>query len=323
MICKKTMATDEPQKPNHDLGCQHYKRKCKLLAPCCNRDYFCRICHDEKENHVLDRHAVKKVVCAKCEEVQEKLEKCTKCDIVFGKYFCSFCSLYDDEDKKQFHCKGCGLCRVGGRENFFHCETCDMCLALDLKDQHKCIEKSSRSNCAVCLEDLHTSRIEAHIPQCGHLIHRTCFREMIKTGNYACPICGESMLNMKEVWENLDEEIANCQMPEEYKDYLIQILCRDCHKESNVVFHVLGSKCTGCGSYNTCRTAGPKTNNPNVESGASNTSQPNQASNNVSEPVAANQPWLEMLESEGTAEQSVQTSDERKEPNTTNDQRST
>ncbi|VDI18316.1 RING finger and CHY zinc finger domain-containing protein 1 [Mytilus galloprovincialis] len=307
------MSTEEPQKPNDDLGCQHYKRKCKLLAPCCNRDYFCRICHDEKENHVLDRHSVKKVVCAKCEEVQEKHEKCTKCDIVFGKYFCSFCSLFDDEDKKQFHCQGCGLCRVGGRENFFHCETCDMCLALDLKDQHKCIVKSSRSNCAVCLEDLHTSRIEAHIPQCGHLIH----------SNYACPICGESMLNMKEIWENLDEEVANCQMPDEYKDYHIQILCRDCHKESNVVFHVLGSKCSECGSYNTCRTAGPESNNPNVVSGASNTSETNQASNNAPEPVAANQPWLEMLESEDTTEQSGQTSDERKESNTTNDQRST
>ena len=36
----------------------------------------------------------------------------------------------------------------------------------------QCVEESSRRNCAVCLEDLHTSRIDAHIPQCGHLIHR-------------------------------------------------------------------------------------------------------------------------------------------------------
>lgn len=35
----------------------------------------------------------------------------------------------------------------------------------------QCIEKSSHSNCPVCLEDLHTSRIAAHIPPCGHLIH--------------------------------------------------------------------------------------------------------------------------------------------------------
>lgn len=38
------------------------------------------------------------------------------------------------------------------------------------------------------------------------------------------------MVNMNEVWQNLDEEIAHCPMPEEYKDYHVQILCKDCHK---------------------------------------------------------------------------------------------
>jgi len=27
----------------------------------------------------------------------------------------------DTTSKKQFHCEDCGICRVGGRENFFHC----------------------------------------------------------------------------------------------------------------------------------------------------------------------------------------------------------
>jgi hypothetical protein len=26
--------------------------------------------------------------------------------------------------------KGCGICRIGGRENFFHCEICGCCYAL-------------------------------------------------------------------------------------------------------------------------------------------------------------------------------------------------
>ena len=52
----------------------------------------------------------------------------------------------------QFHCLGCGICRVGFRENYFHCDTCVACLPLSLKGAHKCIKESLRVNCPVCLE---------------------------------------------------------------------------------------------------------------------------------------------------------------------------
>lgn len=234
------------------------------MCPSCSKVYPCRICHDDVENHELDRFAVEKIVCSECNEIQKKQNKCEKCEVVFGTYFCSICSLFDDEDRQQFHCDGCGLCRVGGRENFYHCDKCDMCLAVDLKNKHKCIEKSSHSNCAVCLENLHSSRIAAHIPHCGHLIHSSCYERMMKTGNYACPLCGEAMVDMHDIWKQLDEEIAHCPMPEEYKDYHVQILCKDCHKESNIIFHVLGLKCAKCGSYNTCRAADPDPANKQV-----------------------------------------------------------
>lgn len=32
-----------------------------------------------------------------------------------------------------------------------------------------------------------------------------------------------------------------------------QVNCRDCHKESETNFHVIGFKCSECGSYNTVR----------------------------------------------------------------------
>lgn len=48
-------------------------------------------------------------------------------------YTCLVCNLFDDEDKDQYHCDGCGICRIGGRTNFFHCEVCNMCLPLQLK----------------------------------------------------------------------------------------------------------------------------------------------------------------------------------------------
>lgn len=37
------------------FGCKHYKRNCKLLAPCCNKLYTCIRCHDELTDHSLDR----------------------------------------------------------------------------------------------------------------------------------------------------------------------------------------------------------------------------------------------------------------------------
>lgn len=36
---------------------------------------------------------------------------CEDCGTEFGKYFCEKCRLYDNADKGQYHCDGCGLCR--------------------------------------------------------------------------------------------------------------------------------------------------------------------------------------------------------------------
>ena len=35
------------------------------------------------------------------------------------------------------------------------------------------------------------------------------------------------------------------------------ILCNDCGITSNVYFHIIGHKCSGCGSYNTRSTSPP------------------------------------------------------------------
>lgn len=129
-------------------------------------------------------------------------------------FTCLICNLFDDEDKDQYHCDGCGICRIGGRNNFFHCEVCNMCLPLQLKTNghrvsypffsinnmsvsffilvvrlslnefpiySQCVENISRSNCPVCLGDIHTSRYPCHIPDCGHLLHKTCFDQLVNT----------------------------------------------------------------------------------------------------------------------------------------------
>lgn len=58
------------------------------------------------------------------------------------------------------------------------------------------------------------------------------------------------------VWDSIDSTILNTEMPEIYRNYHVNILCRDCHEESKVVFHVIGLKCGGCGGYNTTRIGG-------------------------------------------------------------------
>jgi len=257
------------QDPDQNFRCQHYRRKCQFVTPCCNRVYRCRFCHDEEQNHPLRREDVNMVECSACGTRQGVTEYCSNCGIKFGMYFCYECKLYDDEDKQQFHCKGCGICRVGGRENYFHCHRCDMCLPNHLEGAHKCVEKVSRGNCPVCQEDIHTSRIPSQIPPCNHLIHKNCFDEMLSNGHYACPVCGVSMIDMKEIWKIYDKDIEETPMPEEYRHLFAKIKCRDCLQTSLSSFHILGIKCTSCGSYNTVRDKGPLVRLQNNGEGAS------------------------------------------------------
>ncbi|XP_066589689.1 RING finger and CHY zinc finger domain-containing protein 1 [Prorops nasuta] len=247
---KELAITDE------DYGCAHYKRKSKFVTPCCNKVYTCRFCHDEEEAHTVNRKEVTELICVLCDTRQPVQATCQYCHCRFGKYTCLECNLFDDEDRNQYHCDGCGICRVGGREKFFHCAVCNMCLPLQLQNGHKCVENVSHANCPVCLEDIHTSRIPCYIPNCGHLLHRPCFEELLRSGYYACPTCQVSLLDMSDLWSFLDKEVFEMPMPWRYRECKADILCKDCHEESTVQFHVVGLKCLNCGSYNTCRVRG-------------------------------------------------------------------
>jgi len=71
--------------------------------------------------HELDRKCVSDVQCALCHTVQPVAEACLACGTAFGRYTCLECRFFDDDVRKgQFHCDKCGICRVGGRDNFFH-----------------------------------------------------------------------------------------------------------------------------------------------------------------------------------------------------------
>lgn len=149
-------------------GCSHYRRGCGLIAPCCDKRYPCRHCHNEAESHEINRFAISEVVCLKCDKRQPISDHCIECNYVFGEYVCLKCRVWDMDFKGQWHCDGCGICRLGGKDHFFHCDRCGYCLSIALRGDHRCIERATRTGCAICLSDLHDTRTPLVVPACGH-----------------------------------------------------------------------------------------------------------------------------------------------------------
>lgn len=55
--------------PEASAACVHYERNCNIVAPCCNRVFGCRICHDELSppgHPPLNRFMIREVVCKNC-----------------------------------------------------------------------------------------------------------------------------------------------------------------------------------------------------------------------------------------------------------------
>lgn len=247
-----------------NFGCSHYRRRCKIRAPCCGEIFDCRHCHNESKNSIevdpLDRHDVprgeiKKVICSLCGTEQDVQQNCVSCGVCMGKYFCSICNFFDDDvSKDQYHCDKCGICRTGGAENFFHCDKCGCCYSKLLKGAHHCVEGAMHHNCAVCFEFLFDTTKDITALPCGHTIHMECVKEMVQHLQYACPVCSKSFCNMSRVWKRLDEEVASTPMPQMYESQMVWILCNDCGEKSEVNFHIVAQKCLKCQSYNTRQT---------------------------------------------------------------------
>mmetsp|Transcript_52863 Transcript_52863/g.141239 ORF Transcript_52863/g.141239 Transcript_52863/m.141239 type:complete len:261 (+) Transcript_52863:52-834(+) len=246
--------------PPPAYGCRHYRRRCKIVAPCCGELFWCRHCHNEgAQNHEINRKQIQTIMCQSCFAEQEPSGSCFSCGQVFGAYYCSSCNFWDDEGlKKQvFHCEKCGICRRGGQENFFHCDKCGSCYPNEIRAGHTCVESSMHQNCPVCLRNLFQSTTQVTILQCGHTIHEECLRELqtsfVGLQSLRCPICSVSLYRFDDLWAEMDRELAETPMPLEYQHVKIPIICNDCRQCATVPFHVIGHKCPSCRSYNTRR----------------------------------------------------------------------
>ncbi|KQK09499.1 hypothetical protein BRADI_2g48340v3 [Brachypodium distachyon] len=241
------------EKGSMKYGCAHYRRRCRIRAPCCNEIFDCRHCHNEAKNsigidtmrrHEIPRHEVQQVICSLCGTEQEVRQICINCGVCMGKYFCEVCKLFDDDvSKQQYHCHGCGICRIGGRENFFHCSKCV------LKNSHSCVEGAMHHDCPICFEYLFESTNDVSVLPCGHTIHENCLKEMEEHCQFSCPLCSKSVCDMSKAWERLDMELAS--LSDSCDNKMVRILCNDCGAVSEVQFHLIAHKCQNCKSYNT------------------------------------------------------------------------
>lgn len=236
------------------LGCKHYARKAVLVSPCCEEDFVCRFCHDEKHvDHKMDRYQVKEMKCMECGLKQPISQDCSGCGTKLAAYYCNICHLFDDDESKDiYHCPFCNFCRRGkglGKDSF-HCMSCNACMSLELFNKHKCTEEALSGNCPVCSDPLFESNTPIKELPCGHFMHSLCFGAYVRY-SYTCPICFKSLGDMEVYWKMLDAMLAAEKMPADFPLKIQKIRCNDCSAISDVPFHFVYHKCRNCHGYNT------------------------------------------------------------------------
>ena len=228
--------------------CTHYNRKNQIYCKTCLIFYNCRLCHDEINDHKIDRFTINLIKCTNCKRRQVPAKSCIECSTVFGKYYCDICHLWELDDIYIYHCDKCKICRKGKREEFTHCDTCDMCMLNTFSETHKCVSETMKNNCPICRQYMFDSVEGITILPCGHSIHAECMKSLLQT-DYRCPLCKKSIAKMN--WGAFDRISDSILMPDEYKNKKINILCNDCEQRSRIPFTIDLYKCCSCGGYNT------------------------------------------------------------------------
>lgn len=248
------------KKNNVYENCGHYISSCKIISKCCNKEFGCRICHDANvKDHEINRYKIEEVVCNMCKMRQPVSNECINescSNKKFASYYCNVCHLYSHEPFSEiYHCDKCNICRIctfgSSRDDYFHCNKCGGCINIKVKETHKCVEDSLKNDCCICLENIFLSREHVVILPCGHAIHNGCYISSLQNDKLSCPLCRKTMIE--------DDQHKQVNM---YYDNLIEmhpirdkstivIKCNDCELVGEVIFHPIGLKCNGCGSYNT------------------------------------------------------------------------
>jgi hypothetical protein len=244
---------DDDDNNDQKYGFTHYPgKKCKIKEDCCTDFYYCRWCHDDAENHTINRFKINRMKCMICTKEQHVSDRCINCDVQMAPYFCNICNLFATVNiDRTYHCDKCGSCRVKPSvdSKLIHCDRCANCVVED----HICIDNNFASDCPICMEYLFTSMDPCTVMKCGHAIHIACLNEMIKNNNYKCPLCMRTIINNTEINKQIDKIKQLMPMPDKYKYTKAEISCDDCQNKSIVQYHFLYNQCNDmkCESYNT------------------------------------------------------------------------
>ena len=279
VLCEPCEPIPEESK---ELGCKHYSRGARLVAACCGAAHVCRFCHDEAEDHTIDRFATKEMVCMRCGERQPSAATCRGCGVAPAKYFCSVCNFWDDAEEA-YHCPFCNVCRRGKGlgKDFFHCMQCNSCVSLTM-GPHDCGRggksgddgvseggvSAMESDCPVCKDFLWNSDTPVKAMPCGHMMHTRCFEAYTKH-YYTCPLCRKSLGDFSAYFRMLDAILAEEREANEKAarddgnkpglKTTQRVACNDCGEETVAPFHFVYHACAACRSYNTRVLGGPET----------------------------------------------------------------
>ncbi len=236
-----------------EYQCIHYKSNCFIIAPCCNKIYDCRQCHDDIEYasapqnlHKMDRFNVKKIICKHCNMKQPFANKCIQCSINMGKYFCDKCCIIDNNDKIYYHCDKCKICRCGEKNEYVHCDKCNGCFLIET---HDCSKNIHRESCPICFEEFFDFVYDNYpFPlECGHFVHTQCLKKHSQF-SIRCPVCNKSIQKMS-INPNFKDSMPP--VPDELKDKQSNILCNDCLQKTTIAWHYYALVCPHCNSINT------------------------------------------------------------------------
>ena len=189
---------------HHDKKCSHFK------FICCNNEIDnCTRCHIERKSCIKPQ--IISIVCDECQTEQMPSKKCINCNINFGKNYCNKCNIWTAQDIT--HCDECDSCRAGLPETLKHCHTCSICYSLNNFECHTCnplIKKFKKEDCSICLQPLFNTY--KYLPlslKCNHLIHNKCLYQYLSSGNYKCPLCRKSIIDMSKKWNELKNKIKS------------------------------------------------------------------------------------------------------------------
>jgi hypothetical protein len=177
-------------------GCPHYQRGAMIQAPCCQKFYPCHVCHDEKEQHKIDRFKIETMVCMNCRTVQPAARLCVQCSLEIASYHCGPCGIWTFQSI--YHCDKCGICRVGKKEDNWHCDKCNVCFRMDMRNEHVCsIKDGYRTPCPICRSDelIFFSREPMTTLSCGHGVHIKCLFDVMEEAGWVCSLCQEEEPN--------------------------------------------------------------------------------------------------------------------------------